>query len=61
MAIFSPQELLARLNGRVVLLAGGARDVTARHTTRARNGLELMSGLGEWTSSGRADGGDPRW
>ena len=35
-ALFTPQELLARLDNRFALLAGGARDLPARHMTLAR-------------------------
>ena len=35
-ALFTPQELLARLDGRLALLASGPRDVPARHMTLER-------------------------
>jgi predicted ATPase len=35
-ALFTPQELLARLDDRFTLLAGGARDLPTRHMTLAR-------------------------
>ena len=35
-ALFTPQELLTRLDDRFAILAGGARDLPARHMTLAR-------------------------
>ena len=49
-ALFSPQELLARLDARFTLLTSGARDVPARHMTLARAidwSYSLLSPVGQ--------------